>query len=121
MRFNLGVLSFIFLSLAVVFAPAQDVVSTVAGGAATGPGDGGAAGLAFLNKPTGVTLANDGSLLIVAQSDQRIRKLTTNGIISTLAGTGMASFQNGPGAQAAFNFPEQAKMDANGNLYITEV
>src|SRR5580693_625418 len=120
MRSNLGLLSFFFL-LAAASTPAQNVVSTIAGGAATGPGDGGAAALAFLNKPTGVTLANDGSLIIVDQGDQRIRKVTTNGIISTLAGTGMAGYAAGTGAQAEFNFPEAARMDANGNLYVTEV
>ena len=106
MRFNLGVLSFLSVILAAGLTPAQSVVSTIVGGAATGPGDGGAAALAFLNKPTGVTLANDGSLIIVDQGDQRIRKVTTNGIISTLAGTGMAGDQDGPAAQAQFDFPE---------------
>lgn len=114
-------------SLLAALLPAQSVVSTVAGGAATGPGDGGAASLAFLNKPTGVTCSNPqgspscGNLIIVDQADQRIRQVTANGIISTLAGTGMAGFQDGAAAQAAFNFPESAMYDAKGNLYVTEV
>ncbi len=122
MRFNLKVPGFLALILVAVVTPAQNVVSTIVGGAATGPGDGGSASLAFLNKPTGVTcVGSPCSLIIVDQSDQRIRKVDTKGLISTIAGTGIAGYQDGPAAQAQFNFPESAKVDANGNIYVTEV
>jgi uncharacterized protein (TIGR03437 family) len=120
MRSNLVFARFLPVILVSALAPAQSVVSTIAGGSTTGPGDTGSAALAFLNKPAGVTLAKDGSLIIVDRNDQRIRKVDTKGIISTIAGSGIAGYQDGPAAQAQFNFPEFAKVDSSGNIYVTE-
>lgn len=122
------------LALIITFfssALAAQTISTIAGGSATGAGDGGAAQLAFLNDPSGLTLTQTaiswtnpplpkGSLLIVDRNDQRIRAVNPQGVISTVAGTGNQGDQDGPAAAATFNFPLYVRSDAAGNIYVTE-
>jgi uncharacterized protein (TIGR03437 family) len=62
-------------------------------------GDGGLATSALLNAPAGVAVASDGTLYICDYNNQRIRKVASNGIITTIAGTGAAGF-SGDGGQA---------------------
>jgi uncharacterized protein (TIGR03437 family) len=123
---NLGLL----LTAVAATLTAQNI-STIAGGGATGAGDGDAANLAFLNKPTGLAMTQTaltwmtpplpkGSLLIVDQNDQRIRAVTPQGVMTTVAGTGNAGYLDGPAAQAQFNFPFYIRTDAGGNIYLTE-
>jgi len=123
---NLG----LFLAAFALTLPAQNI-STIAGGGATGAGDGNAATLAFLNKPTGLAITQTtlawmtpplpkGSLLIVDQSDQRIRAVTPQGVMTTVAGTGNAGYMDGPAATAQFNFPFYVRTDEGGNIYLTE-
>lgn len=100
------------------------VVSTIAGnGIANYSGDGGQALAAALNQPTRVALDGLGDLIITDRSNNCIRKLVLNtGVISTIAGTGVAGFSGdgGPATAAQLNYPSQTILDANGNLYITD-
>ncbi len=92
-------------------------ISTIAGG---GNGDGNAATQAFLNLPFSVAVDAQGNLLVADQNDQRIRKVDTRGIISTLAGNGKAGFADGAAAQAQFNFPGGIRVDAAGNALVAD-
>jgi hypothetical protein len=75
-------------------------ISTVAGtGAAGGTGDGAAATLATLNAPERVAVDPLGNLFIADAGNNRIRKVTPGGVISTVAGNGMATF-GGDGGSA---------------------
>ena len=75
------------------------VISTIAGnGTSGGAGDGGPATLAQLQVPRGLALGPDGSLFIAQQGGQRVRKVSPDGVISTVAGTGVAG---APGARPA--------------------
>ena len=104
-------------------------ISTVAGVGVTQcgqgggfSGDGGAATSAKLNDPSGVTVDGLGNLYIGDQLNNRIRKVNTSGIISTVAGTGAAGY-NGDGiaaTQAQLHSPYMAAVDGAGNLYIPD-
>src|SRR5438094_258876 len=95
------------------------VITTFAGtGVAGFSGDGGAATSAQLNFPRGVALDATGNLYI-SEDNSHSRKVT-GGIITTIAGTGVAGF-SGDGGQAVsaqLNFPWGLAVDAGGNLYI---
>jgi len=95
------------------------VITTFAGtGVAGFSGDGGQATSAQLNFPRGVALDAAGNLYI-ADDNSRIRKVS-GGVITTIAGTGVAGF-SGDGGQATsaqLNFPWGLAVDASGNLYI---
>jgi sugar lactone lactonase YvrE len=99
-------------------------ITTVAGGGnpADGVGDGGPATEARLLLPTGVAVDPGGNLFIVDNPALRVRKVTPDGRISTVAGSGQAgsSGVGGPATEAALNGPTGLALDGRGNLYITD-
>ncbi|MFF4739453.1 RICIN domain-containing protein [Streptomyces sp. NPDC001262] len=102
---------------------ADGKISTVAGaGAATFGGDGGPATAAQLYYPSGVAVDGTGNLYIADQHNHRVRKVTTDGKISTVAGTGAATFggDGGPATAAQLKNPVGVVVDSTGNLYIGE-
>lgn len=101
-------------------------ISTLAGtGAACDAmqscGDGGAADLAQLNKPGKIHLAEDGSIYIADTGSNRVKKISTNGVIRTIAGSGAESCSSDdvPAAQACIDSPTGVALAANGSLFIT--
>jgi serine/threonine-protein kinase len=85
-------------------------------------GDGGLATAAQLNGPLDVAIAPDGSIFIADGTNDRIRKVTPNGIITTIAGTaGGFAGDGGPATAARLNFPVSLALDSSGNLYFTDV
>ncbi len=100
------------------------IISTVAGNGDYGfNGDGGAATSASLNYPGGVAVDVSGNLYIADGANNRIRKVNTSGIISTVAGTGVGGFGGDGGAAtgAGLNSPGGVAVDASGNVYIADV
>jgi sugar lactone lactonase YvrE len=98
------------------------IISTVAGNGTAGfKGDGSAATAASLDAPSGVAVDPAGSLYISDSNNNRIRRVTAAGIISTIAGNGTAGY-NGEGAavNAQLNFPIGVALDTAGNLYIAD-
>jgi uncharacterized protein (TIGR03437 family) len=101
---------------------AGGTISTVAGnGSYTYFGDGGLASAAQLDGPWGAAFDASGSLYI-SDWNSRIRKITPDGMITTIAGTGVIGYSGdgGPAASAKFNFPAGLKFDSVGNLYIAD-
>ncbi len=101
------------------------VVLTVAGNGMVGSAlnDGDLATEAALNSPNDVAVDAQGNLYIADTLHHRVRKVTTDGVISTVAGTGVAGFSGDGGqAQAAqLNAPEAVAVDQHGQLYIADL
>lgn len=78
--------------------------------------------VAPLRTPIAVALDSQGNLYIADESDNRIRKVDTAGIISTYAGIGIPGFSGdrGPAMSAALNFPTGIAFDAKGNMYVAD-
>jgi hypothetical protein len=108
-------------------------IYTIAGGGASGLGDGGPATAAQLNTPDGVAVDGAGNVLIADTDDNRIRVVAastgtfygqpiTAGDIYTIAGTGDFGFSGdgSPATAAELNAPYGVAVDAAGNLFITD-
>ena len=99
------------------------IITAVAGGGtrAGSAGDGGPATSALLS-PSAVTVDAAGNLYIADWLFGRIRKVSTGGIISTLAGNGSGSYSGdgGPAAGAGLSSPEGIAVDSAGNVYIAD-
>ncbi|MDO8520067.1 MAG: hypothetical protein Q7T11_07900 [Deltaproteobacteria bacterium] len=99
-------------------------ISTIAGtpGVFDGPlGDGGPATSATV-VATGMAFGPDGSLYIADARHHRIRKIDANGIITTIAGTGIPGFSgdDGPATAAQLNVPKDIAVDSDGLIYIVD-
>lgn len=103
----------------------QFTISTVVGNGTPGySGDGGLAINAELNNPTGVATDAFGSLYIADYNNNVVRKVTPDGKIATLAGTGTAGYSGdgGPAKNATMYLPFRLAWDAlTGNVYVAEV
>ena len=96
------------------------VISTVAGNGVVGfSGDNGPATSARFTDPEGIAVDSAGNLYIADTVGSRIRKVS-NGVISTVAGTGTYGFSgdNGPATSAQLSYPHGVAVDSAGNLYI---
>jgi len=99
-------------------------ISTFAGtGLAGYSGDNGSAGKAQLNNPYGITRGPDGALYICDMENHRIRKVSRDGNITTIAGTGKRGYSGdgGPALQAELNEPYEVRFDKAGNLFFVEM
>jgi formylglycine-generating enzyme required for sulfatase activity len=94
-------------------------VTTLAGSGSPGFADG-QGGAAIFNFPRGVAVDADGNVYVSDRDNQRIRKISLSGNVTTLAGSGTAGFANGQGAMASFNSPREVAVDSSGNVYVAE-
>ncbi len=104
---------------------ASGIITTVAGsGTGTGgySGDGGQATSASLNSPSSVCVDVNGNIFIADCGNDRIRKVNTSGVISTIAGNGTAGFSGDGGAatNAKLSMPLGVAVDTSGNVYIAD-
>ncbi len=98
-------------------------ISTVAGNGKAGySGDGGPAREAELNKPWSVAEDNEGNLLIADAGNNVVRKVNSEGIITTIAGNGKPGYSGdgGPATDAQINNLQGIAADKDGNVYITD-
>jgi poly(3-hydroxybutyrate) depolymerase/sugar lactone lactonase YvrE len=98
-------------------------LTTVAGtGAAGFTGDGGPATAAQLNAPSGLAVDRQGNLFIADSHNHRVRRLATDGSITTVAGTGTPGFagDRGPATAAPLHLPTGVAVDSQGNLFIAD-
>jgi hypothetical protein len=97
------------------------IITTVAGNGTSGySGDNGSATSAQLNYPQGVAIDTAGNLYINDSTNQRIRKVSPIGIITTVAGNGNPGYSgdNGPATNAQVKNPKGIAVDTLGNLFI---
>ena len=101
----------------------KGIITTIAGGGLAGySGDGDPAGAAWLSFPTGLAMDTQGNLFIADFGNQRIRKIDTNGIITTVAGYGVAGYfgDGGLATSSVLNGPLNVAVDAADNLFIVD-
>ena len=95
------------------------VVSTFAGNGSAGATDGPAATASF-SDPSGVTIDTAGIIYVADSGNNKIRKITPAGVVSTVAGSGVRGYTNGPAATASFYLPSGVALDAAGNIYVAD-
>ena len=96
----------------------EGVVTTLAGGSegfADGPGS-----AAAFNTPSGIALDANGNLYVADTGNNRIRRVTPEGQVSTVAGGATAGNSDGPGEQARFNGPMAVAVDQHGNIFVAD-
>lgn len=98
----------------------QGVVSTLAGTGVAGHRDGPAAQAQF-NGPIGVAVAADGRVYVADTYNDRIRVITPDGHVGTLAGDGHPGYRDGPGTLARFDTPTSLAVDAQGVVWVADL
>ncbi|HEY3493223.1 MAG TPA: esterase-like activity of phytase family protein, partial [Polyangiaceae bacterium] len=84
-------------------------------GFADGEGDG-----ARFNAPAGIVLRSDGILVVADSGNRRLRLVTPEGAVSTLAGEGSSGSVDGPGNDASFVRPRALAIDEDDNVYVSD-
>jgi sugar lactone lactonase YvrE len=102
---------------------AEEVITFAGTGKKGFSGDGGPASKAELNNPFAIARGPDGALYLCDVDNQRVRKITKDGIISTVAGNGKKAYSGdgGPATEASLNQPYELAWDADQNLYFVEI
>lgn len=105
------------------FTCQAQVISTFAGNGTDGfAGDGGPAAGAVFNNAIGLAVDETGNVYVADQINQRIRKINTAGIITTVAGNGMTGYSGdgGPATAAIITGPQGVVVDPIGTIYFSD-
>jgi sugar lactone lactonase YvrE len=95
------------------------VTSVLAGVATLGSTDGTGTMASFYN-PHGVAVDASGNVFVADTNNNRIRKITPDGVVTTLAGTGGSGSTNGVASTATFNNPQGVAVDGSNNIYVAD-
>ena len=99
------------------------LITTIAGNGSAGySGDGGSAASARLSSPSGLAADAGGNLYIGDSNNHRVRKVSSDGIITSISGNGLAGYtaEGGPSTTAQLNKPSGMAVDLAGNLYLAD-
>jgi sugar lactone lactonase YvrE len=95
------------------------IVSTFAGSGSVGSADGNGTTASF-NLPTVVTLDSFENIFVVDRMNNKIRKITPDGTVSTFAGSGANGSADGDASTASFHYPDGAVFDSQNNLFVSD-
>jgi hypothetical protein len=107
----------------VVSGQCKNIITAFAGNGATGyTGNGGQASSATMNAPQSTAVDLLGNVYVADANNNVVRKISSTGIITAVAGTGTSGFSGDGGAATAakLNFPIAIALDASGNIYISD-
>jgi hypothetical protein len=96
------------------------VVTTLAGSGSWGSANGSGTAASF-NGPNGVAVDGSGNVYVADYFNHLIRKITSAGVVTTLAGSGSSGYGNGTGTAASFNSPVDVAVDGSGNVYVADL
>ncbi len=105
---------------------ATNTVKTFAGNGYVGYVDGDALKTAEFNGPSGIAVDASGNLFVADRNNNMIRKITSAGVVSTIAGTKTPGYVNGTvntttGTYASFRDPSSLVVDSQGNIYVADL
>jgi uncharacterized protein (TIGR03437 family) len=108
--------------LAAAIASGQTITTFAGNGTAGFSGDSGPAAQATINRVVGLAVDAAGNIYMAEELNNRVRKVDTNGVITTFAGTGTAGFSgdNGPALQAQLSGPLGVCVAPAGDIYVTD-
>jgi hypothetical protein len=96
------------------------MVSTLAGTVLTPGYADGTRNMASFNDPIGITTDLSGNIYVADSYNNRIRKITPGGVVTTLAGSGAVGSSDGTGISASFNQPWGVAADPSGNIFVID-
>lgn len=97
----------------------EGAVTTLAGSGEIGNSNGTGTAASFGN-PYGLAVDATGNIYVADSDNNLIRKITSAGVVTTLAGSGSKESKDGTGTEASFNFPTGVAVDLAGNVYVAE-
>jgi ATP-dependent protease HslVU (ClpYQ) peptidase subunit len=95
------------------------VVTTFAGSGSIGSTDATGTAASF-NGPIGIGLDSSGNLFVGDSFNNKIRKITSAGVVTTFAGSGSAGSTDATGTSASFTWPSGIALDSSGNVYVAD-
>ncbi len=94
-------------------------VTTLAGSGSYGYADGTGTAASF-NLPHGVAVDGSGNVYVADRNNNLIRKITSAGVVTTLAGSGSYGYADGTGTEATFRLPIGIAVDLSDNVYVAD-
>lgn len=108
-----------FINNNILKITAGGVVNVFAGSGTAGA-DNGQDTTATFSFPNSVAIDADNNVYVADGVNNLIRKITSNGLVSTFAGSGIAGAVDSTGTNASFNGPSGLAVDATGNVYVAD-
>jgi prepilin-type N-terminal cleavage/methylation domain-containing protein len=100
--------------------PPNTSTATLLAGSGTSGATNSTGAAASFNSPNDIAIDASGNVYVADLYNHVIRKITSAGVVTTLAGSGSATFADGTGTSASFNYPQSVDVDAAGNVYVAD-